>query len=152
MTFPWVGCQQELGGLIENGEHSAAVRKLEAVAPSDPNLSRLTSRNHALLPKGHLGVHISFRLSDAPLGAWLLKEGICFEFADDPDSGVLVGQHSAVTRVERAGENVTWKAESQLLSLRQFLHGPQQRHAPICGQLVQPRLNARTIFRRPILI
>jgi hypothetical protein len=36
MTLSWVGCQQDLGGLIENGELSAALRKLEAVAPSDP--------------------------------------------------------------------------------------------------------------------
>jgi hypothetical protein len=29
-----------LGGLIENGELSAAVRKLEAVAPSDPYVDK----------------------------------------------------------------------------------------------------------------
>jgi hypothetical protein len=51
MTLSWVGCQQELGGLIENGELSAAVRKLEAVErgrASDESENKLAEPLHAI--------------------------------------------------------------------------------------------------------
>ena len=75
MTLSWVGCQQELGGLIENGEHSAEGTHVDQFSHGlTPGaafpLLPVVNQHHSLLLPGVVnrqGKNIAIR-RNAPLG------------------------------------------------------------------------------------